>query len=145
MIMLTNYAGLYAVILALYTALYTSSRETVLSSIISFISLIAESTVSLSKKTGTIEISVKPTDLIIPTYSSASTAPATHPAQALKLFLIASGSGPSVTISDTASLPPGFNTRNASVKTLDLSGDRLITQLEMMTSTVLDSTGKSSR
>ena len=51
----------------------------------------------------------------------------------------------SVTISDTASLPPDFNTRNASLKTLDLSGERLITQLEMMTSTVPASTGKSSR
>ena len=43
------YAGLYAVIFALYTALDTSSRETVLSSITSFISLIAESMVSVSK------------------------------------------------------------------------------------------------
>ena len=44
-----------------------------------------------------------------------------------------------------ASFPPEFKTRNASVKTLDLSGERLITQFEMMTSTLLDSTGRSSR
>jgi len=42
---------------------------------------------------------------------------------------------PRTTTSETAKRPPGFNTRNASLMTRFLSADKLITQLEMITST----------
>ena len=46
-----------------------------------------------------------------------------------------------MTASDTAKRPPGLRTRNASLNTLSLSAERLITQLEMMTSTELSGRG----
>ena len=48
------------------------------------------------------------------------------------------------TTSEIASRPPGFSTRNASRNTCALSGTRLITQLEMMTSPVPSATGRCS-
>src|SRR4029077_601483 len=48
---------------------------------------------------------------------------------------------PRVTTSETASRPPGFNTRNASRSTRSLSAERLITQFEIITSTVLSGSG----
>ena len=41
----------------------------------------------------------------------------------------------------TANRPPGLSTRNASASTRRLSPERLMTQLEMMTSTVFDGSG----
>ena len=43
--------------------------------------------------------------------------------------------------SETAKRPPGFSTRNASRNTRSLSAERLITQLEMITSTELSGSG----
>ena len=47
-------------------------------------------------------------------------------------------------MSDTANRPSGRNTRNASRSTASLSGDRLMTQLEMTTSTDASPSGTSS-
>ena len=55
-----------------------------------------------------------------------------------KLHARADGSGsvsPRTTTSDTAKRPPGFSTRKPRASTRRLSADRLMTQLEMMTST----------
>src|SRR5581483_9464737 len=48
---------------------------------------------------------------------------------------------PSTTMSDTARRPPGLRTRNASCKTAPLSGERLITQFEIIVSTVASGSG----
>ncbi len=48
------------------------------------------------------------------------------------------------TTSEIARRPPGFNTRKASANTCALSGDKLTTQLEMITSTDWSATGKCS-
>jgi len=53
------------------------------------------------------------------------------------------GTLPFTTTSETANRPPGFSTRKASRSTRSLSADRLITQLEMMTSTELSGAGRS--
>ena len=53
----------------------------------------------------------------------------------------ASGTLPRTTTSLTANRPPGFSTRNASASTLRLSPDRLITQFEIMTSTLFSGSG----
>jgi hypothetical protein len=56
--------------------------------------------------------------------------------------LTKSGSFLKMTMSETINLPPGLSTRKASPKTLALSGDRFITQLEIITSTELSATGR---
>ena len=58
---------------------------------------------------------------------------AAHPEQ--HAFAISGGTSPRVTTSETANRPPGFRTRKASCNTRSLSPERLITQLEMITST----------
>ena len=67
---------------------------------------------------------------------------ATDPRQ--NAFRISAGISPRVTTSETASLPCGFRTRKASRSTASLSGDRLMTQLEMITSTELSGSGMAS-
>src|SRR5215470_4095224 len=52
------------------------------------------------------------------------------------VFLLLEGAAPRTTTSDTANRPPGLSTRKASASTRSLSADRLITQLEMTTSTL---------
>jgi len=47
----------------------------------------------------------------------------------------------SATTSDTPTRPPGFRTRNVSANTASLSTGRLITQLEITTSTVFAGSG----
>jgi hypothetical protein len=65
-----------------------------------------------------------------------------HASHPQKNVLRISGSiAPFVTTSETASRPPGFNTRKASWSTRSLSAERLMTQLEMMTSTELSGSG----
>ena len=59
-------------------------------------------------------------------------------------FLTTSGSSAVEMISDIARRPPGFKTLNASSNTLSFSGDKLITQLEMITSIVASATGRCS-
>jgi len=71
-------------------------------------------------------------------------APPIQPQMRASFFLISSGSLAVATISEMAIRPPGLRTRNASSKTANFSGERLITQFEMMTSTELRSTGKCS-
>jgi hypothetical protein len=44
-------------------------------------------------------------------------------------------------MSETAKRPPGLSTRKASARTRGLSAERLITQLEMTTSTELPGSG----
>ena len=73
--------------------------------------------------------------------SLSSSAPATHPVHSSMLAFTASGSPPRTTTSLTANRPPGFSTRNASASTCRLSPERLITQFEMITSTVFDGSG----
>ena len=55
-----------------------------------------------------------------------------------------SGRGFSSARSETDTLPPDFNTRYISRQTFGLSGERLITQLESTTSTLLSGTGRHS-
>ena len=73
--------------------------------------------------------------------SCSSSAPATQPVHIAMLAFTGSGS-PSRTITSlTAKRPPGRSTRNASASTRRLSPERLITQFEMITSTVFDGSG----
>src|SRR5688572_18384400 len=69
-------------------------------------------------------------------YSSSCNAPEMQAVHRPTLLSTGSGRFPRSTTSDTANRPPGFNTRYASRMTRALSADRLITQFEMMTSTV---------
>src|SRR5579863_6112212 len=64
-----------------------------------------------------------------------------QPTQSSMLWRTASGTSPRVTTSETAKRPPGRSTRKASRRTLSLSAERLMTQLEMMTSTELSGSG----
>src|SRR6185436_14629246 len=75
------------------------------------------------------------------TYSRSSSAPATQPIHSSMLRRISSGTEPRTTTSDTAKRPPGLSTRNASASTRSLSPERLITQLEMITSTDASGSG----
>ncbi len=86
--------------------------------------------------------SMKPASLSNWRYRSLRIAPEIQPTYASTEFFIFSGSSLSKTISDTANLPLGFSTRNASWNTFFLSGDRLMTQLEIITSTESASTGE---
>src|SRR5713226_1530229 len=67
--------------------------------------------------------------------------PATQPAQASISDLTCAGSGSTSTMSETATRPPGLSTRNASFSTAVLSMARLMTQLEMTTSTAASARG----
>ena len=64
-----------------------------------------------------------------------------QPTQSSMLFRTAGGTSPRQTTSDTANRPPGLSTRNASASTFRLSADRLMTQLEMITSTEASGSG----
>ena len=66
------------------------------------------------------------------------------PVSAWMLSAIARGITCVATTSEIAMRPPGLSTRIASRKTAPLSGDRLITQFEMMTSTDASGTGRCS-
>src|SRR5688500_699094 len=92
-------------------------------------------------RVGSIDGSSKPTSVSRSTNSCSSSAPATQPTQSSMLRRTASGTSPRTTTSLTANRPPGLSTRNASASTLRLSPDRLITQLEMMTSTLASGSG----
>src|SRR5512139_2797031 len=85
---------------------------------------------------GAMRMSAKPASASMAVSSSTLAAPATQAVWRATSFCMASGSGAVVTISEMARRPPGFSTRQASRKTCALSGDRLMTQLEMMASTV---------
>ena len=72
---------------------------------------------------------------------SSSSAPAMQPTQSSMLRRISAGTSPRMTTSETANRPPGLSTRKASRKTRSLSAERLMTQLEMITSTELSGSG----
>src|SRR5215469_11373928 len=74
-------------------------------------------------------------------YSVWSSAPAMQPTHSRMLSRTFGLMSPRVTTSETAKRPPGFSTRNASCSTRPLSAERLMTQLEMMTSTELSGSG----
>ena len=76
--------------------------------------------------------------------SSMSAAPEMQPDSRRMSSRHSCGSSAVATTSLTASRPPGLSTRNASRKTAGLSGERLITQLEMITSTDASATGRCS-
>src|ERR1035437_10016810 len=76
----------------------------------------------------------------MPSVSDTSTAPATQPTNASTISRMAGGSGFRSAKSETATRPPGFSTRAISRQTCALSGERLMTQLEMMASTELSGT-----
>src|SRR5918995_2838469 len=93
------------------------------------------------------DTSSKPASRSSFSYSSFSSAPETHPDHASMLLTNSAGSlplSPRNTRSETANLPPGFRTRNASEITLGLSVERLMTQLEITTSTWSSGSGISS-
>ncbi|HZI98232.1 MAG TPA: methyltransferase domain-containing protein [Actinomycetales bacterium] len=70
---------------------------------------------------------------------------ATHPVHACMSARVASSMSVSAITSETANRPPGRSTRAASASTTRLSAARLITQLEMTTSTLASGNGMSSR
>src|SRR5882724_5883075 len=74
-------------------------------------------------------------------YSNSSSAPATQPTQSSTLLRMSAGTSPRTTTSEIASRPPGFKTRNASRSTRSLSPERLMTQLEIITSTEFSGSG----
>src|SRR2546422_6062842 len=82
-----------------------------------------------------------PTAANLDRYSFSSSAPAMQPTHNRTRSRTSDGIAPRVTTSETAKRPPGFRTRNASWKTRSLSAERLITQLEMITSTELSGSG----
>src|SRR3954462_11237637 len=67
-------------------------------------------------------------------YSRAPSAPATQPTHSSMLLRTSAGIAPRTTTSETANRPFGFNTRKASRSTASLSTDKLITQVELLTS-----------
>ncbi len=77
--------------------------------------------------------------------SSRVSAPAMHPVQAAMSARVASSMSGSAITSETANRPPGRSTRAASRSTSALSAARLITQLEITTSTLPSGSGTSSR
>ena len=78
-------------------------------------------------------------------YSCLDKAPEVQPHQSSPVEFVLLGMGRLETGSDTAMRPPGLSTRTISLKTCGLSGDRLMTQFEMITSMLLSSTGSSSK
>ena len=76
--------------------------------------------------------------------SSRVSAPAMHPVHCCMSRRVASSMSGSATTSLTAKRPPGRRTRAASRKTRGLSPERLITQLEMITSIESSGSGTSS-
>ena len=76
--------------------------------------------------------------------SSRVSAPAMQPVHACMSALVCSSMFGSAMTSETANRPPGLSTRAVSRRTLGLSAERLITQLEMTTSTLSWGRGMSS-
>ncbi len=89
-------------------------------------------------------MSVSPASFAMRSVSETRTAPATHPTNASTICDTAAGSGLSNARSDTATRPPGFRTRAISRHAWDLSGERLMTQLEITTSIQASATGRCS-
>src|ERR1041385_586195 len=94
-------------------------------------------------RVGSISTSVKPEARSSDSKVRSSSAPATQPIQSSTLRRISSGTAPRTTTSETANRPPGLSTRNASASTFRLSAERLMTQLEMITS--IDASGSGIR
>ena len=67
-----------------------------------------------------------------------------QPDQASKSLRRVSGISPRTTMSEMAMRPPGLRTRKVSPSTLSLSGERLTTQLLIITSTEASGRGTSS-
>lgn len=76
--------------------------------------------------------------------SSTSEAPATQPTRASARSLAEPGNGRNKARSEMATRPPSLSTREISRQTWGLSGERLMTQLESTTSTLLSETGRCS-
>src|SRR5271157_5334645 len=74
-------------------------------------------------------------------YSVSCSAPAMHPTHSSTLSRTCRGTSPCTTTSNTAKRPPGFSTRKASRSPRSLSAERLMTQLEIITSTELSDRG----
>ena len=74
-------------------------------------------------------------------YSARVSAPAMQPTSGGHVCRVASSMSWSATTSETAKRPPGLSTRAVSRSTCGLSPERLITQLEMTTSTVSAGSG----
>ena len=77
-------------------------------------------------------------------YSDLDSAPAMHPTYDPAAALSAALRWSSATTSETPIRPPGTSTRNISARTAGLSVDRLITQLEITTSTDASGSGTAS-
>jgi hypothetical protein len=89
-----------------------------------------------------ISTSRKPASRIALRYAPFSSAPERQPMYAATDRWTAAGSGHTKTMSDTISRPPGLKTRNASRKTFFLSGERLMTQFDTITSTERSAQGR---
>ena len=90
------------------------------------------------------EVSAKPIRSRASPYSSAGGVPPISPSRVASASRIDAGSGRRVARSVMASRPPGLRTRQASVSTRSLAGDRLMAQLEITTSALASSTGRAS-
>src|SRR5450755_1926734 len=84
---------------------------------------------------------VKPAPVSPSWYSAKDRAPAMHPTGPPRWARSAAVRWSSARMSETPRRPPGRRTRKLSAKTAGLSPDRLITQLEMITSTELSGSG----
>src|SRR6185312_7402571 len=97
--------------------------------------MIAECTPSPACWAGVMVMLVNPARASPPWYSAKEGAPAVQPAWAPRSSRCAAVRRSSARMSEMPSRPPGRSTRKLSAKTAGRSVDRLITQLEMITST----------
>ena len=93
---------------------------------------------------GVTRTSTKPASASQVSVSCTVAAPAMQPHSSAGSSFSSAGNGALLTTSEIASRPPGFSTRKASRNTCALSGTRLITQFERITSAVLSATGRCS-
>jgi Fe-S-cluster-containing dehydrogenase component len=106
---------------------------------------IAEAACSCTRCVSLISTSTSPAPVSACSNSARVRAPAMQPVHsAMSARVAASMSGSAIT-SDTANRPPGRSTRAVSRSTRDLSAARLITQLEITTSTLASGSGICSR
>ena len=106
--------------------------------------MIAECIPSATACVGSISTSSNPAPSIPERYSANESAPAMHPTRLPRSARSAGERSSDATTSLIPTRPPGRSTRRISSNTFVLSADRLITQLEMITSTLPLGSGTSS-
>ena len=91
-----------------------------------------------------ISTSTRPAAASAASYSARVSAPAMQPVHCAMSARVAASMSSSAMTSETAKRPPGRSTRAASRRTRALSAARLMTQLEITTSTLASGSGISS-